>query len=137
MDSAIKPARFSITGCSQCGQSFGPGDHGFSHCKNHKGLRTLALNTLATPTREDEAVKMRRADTWVVMIGHWSRLLQKTLWSAETFFDLNEAVDCYGEVESGERDGILGSIVAFKHGDVIGPLPLRNVAAMVREGRAA
>jgi hypothetical protein len=24
--------------CSQCGQGFGPGDHGFSHCKDHKGI---------------------------------------------------------------------------------------------------
>jgi len=40
-------------------------------------------------------------------------------------------------LESGERDGIPGQIVAFKDGDVIGPLPLRNVAAMVREGRQA
>ncbi len=132
MDSAIKPARFPITGCSQCGQTFGPGDSGFSHCKHHKGLRTLA-----TPSRDNEAVTMQRADTWVVMTGHWSRLLQKTLWSAETFFDVNEAVDFYGEVESGERDGTAGTITAFGDGRVIGEIPLRKVAAMVREGRAA
>lgn len=83
------------------------------------------------------SVTVRTADTWVVTVGKHSRLLQKVLWSAETFFDLNEAVDYFGEVESGERDGIAGSIVAFKDGDVIGPLPLRNVAAMVREGRQA
>ena len=27
--------RFENTFCSQCGQEFGPGDHGFSHCRNH------------------------------------------------------------------------------------------------------
>lgn len=27
--------RFATTFCSQCGQDFGPGDHGFSHCRNH------------------------------------------------------------------------------------------------------
>lgn len=80
------------------------------------------------------AVKMTTADTWLVMIGHRSRLLQKTLWSAETFFDVNEAVEFYGEVESGDRDGIVGSIVAYKDGDIIGALPLRSIAAMVREG---
>lgn len=31
--------RFADVSCSHCGQSFGPGDHGFSHCENHKGLR--------------------------------------------------------------------------------------------------
>lgn len=29
--------RFENVGCSQCGQSFGPGDHGFSYCENHAG----------------------------------------------------------------------------------------------------
>lgn len=26
---------------SQCGRGFGPGNHGFSHCGNHKGLRVI------------------------------------------------------------------------------------------------
>ena len=30
--------RFDKTYCSQCGKEFGPGDHGFSHCENHKHL---------------------------------------------------------------------------------------------------
>lgn len=34
-------ARFPVTYCSQCGNAFGPGNHGFSHCKNHKGKRSL------------------------------------------------------------------------------------------------
>ena len=34
-------ARFPVTYCSNCGKAFGPGDHGFSHCKNHKGRRSL------------------------------------------------------------------------------------------------
>ena len=24
--------------CSHCQRSFGPGEHGFSHCENHKGM---------------------------------------------------------------------------------------------------
>jgi hypothetical protein len=28
-------ARFALVHCSQCGQSFGPGDSGFSHCDDH------------------------------------------------------------------------------------------------------
>ena len=27
--------RFKNTFCSQCGREFGPGDHGYSHCKDH------------------------------------------------------------------------------------------------------
>ena len=29
--------KFRRTYCSQCGQEFGPGDHGYSHCIDHKG----------------------------------------------------------------------------------------------------
>lgn len=29
---------FSNVYCSNCGREFGPGDHGFSHCENHKHL---------------------------------------------------------------------------------------------------
>jgi hypothetical protein len=29
--------RYENVSCSQCGRSFGPGDHGFSHCENHPG----------------------------------------------------------------------------------------------------
>jgi hypothetical protein len=33
-----KPAfRFAVVSCSQCGKDFGPGDHGFSRCVDHKG----------------------------------------------------------------------------------------------------
>jgi hypothetical protein len=34
-----KLPRFADTGCSQCGGSFGPGDYGYSHCKDHGGKR--------------------------------------------------------------------------------------------------
>lgn len=30
--------RFTNVYCSNCGQEFGPGDHGFSHCENHAHL---------------------------------------------------------------------------------------------------
>ena len=29
--------KFARTYCSHCGGSFGPGDHGFSHCQDHGG----------------------------------------------------------------------------------------------------
>lgn len=31
----VKAARFENVSCSQCGRDFGPGEHGFSHCRNH------------------------------------------------------------------------------------------------------
>lgn len=30
--------RYARTYCSQCGQAFGPGEHGWSHCENHAHL---------------------------------------------------------------------------------------------------
>lgn len=39
--------RFANVSCSQCGQEFGPGDHGFSHCANH---RTKRPNAVGKPT---------------------------------------------------------------------------------------
>ena len=30
--------RFPDVACSSCGKHFGPGDHGFSHCRNHAHL---------------------------------------------------------------------------------------------------
>lgn len=32
---------FVTTHCSQCGKSFGPGDHGYSHCSSHAGERAI------------------------------------------------------------------------------------------------
>lgn len=31
-------SRFPQVFCSACGECFGPGDNGFSHCENHAGL---------------------------------------------------------------------------------------------------
>lgn len=28
--------KFDNVSCSSCGQEFGPGDHGFSHCEDHQ-----------------------------------------------------------------------------------------------------
>jgi hypothetical protein len=33
-----KPFRFAAVSCSSCGEEFGPGNNGFSHCLDHKGL---------------------------------------------------------------------------------------------------
>jgi hypothetical protein len=34
--------KFENVSCSHCGNEFGPGDHGFSHCEHHAGLRRTA-----------------------------------------------------------------------------------------------
>lgn len=36
--------QFDETGCSQCGRTFGPGNHGFSHCKDHAYLTNPVLD---------------------------------------------------------------------------------------------
>ena len=33
----IQEARYEQVSCSQCGKTFGPGDSGYSHCRDHKG----------------------------------------------------------------------------------------------------
>lgn len=33
--------RFDEVFCSSCGESFGPGDSGFSHCESHAGLKAI------------------------------------------------------------------------------------------------
>jgi len=38
MDAVAADRKFKATYCSQCGQAFGPGDNGFSHCENHAGM---------------------------------------------------------------------------------------------------
>jgi len=35
---AKKLPRFANVFCSQCGEEFGPGENGFSHCANHSGI---------------------------------------------------------------------------------------------------
>ena len=34
-------AKFKNVWCSSCGEDFGPGDSGFSHCESHKGMRPI------------------------------------------------------------------------------------------------
>lgn len=34
---------FPNVSCSQCGRDFGPGEHGFSHCKSHSKLQPVKI----------------------------------------------------------------------------------------------
>ena len=38
--------KFQETSCSQCGQTFGPGDHGYSHCEHHQPYFRLKDNRI-------------------------------------------------------------------------------------------
>jgi hypothetical protein len=46
--------RFEKTFCSQCGEEFGPGDSGFSHCDQHAGKLDA----------DDLRNQIRRSDEW-------------------------------------------------------------------------
>ena len=39
VQSTKTPPMFAQVFCSQCGQEFGPGYHGFSHCTDHKEVK--------------------------------------------------------------------------------------------------
>lgn len=75
-------AKFPDTFCSQCGESFGPGDSGYSHCQDHRAVRGR---------NSDLAVKIDRR-TYIVGLSHEE--IRDTrqalvLW-AQTYRDLAE-----------------------------------------------
>ena len=35
-EASRSPPRFDNVSCSQCGEMFGPGNSGYSHCRDHK-----------------------------------------------------------------------------------------------------
>ena len=67
-------SKFNDTYCSQCGQSFGPGNHGYSHCDNHKG-KTMGKSIWTVSYRGFLQQVERQFDTehkarlWVMQIG--------------------------------------------------------------------
>jgi hypothetical protein len=61
--------KYDNVSCSQCGRSFGPGDHGFSHCDQHPGhvqsmteWRTALLEAAETIRKQAEAMDPYRDD---------------------------------------------------------------------------
>lgn len=42
IDAGNRP-RFAVTYCSQCGNAFGPGDEGFSDCRDHQRAADLRI----------------------------------------------------------------------------------------------
>jgi hypothetical protein len=91
--------KFQNTFCSQCGEEFGPGDHGFSSCKSHweSGMKAeieahrritealaKAKNAMLEATRVAEEQQM--------LSGIWKKLdtmtgkiesLQATIWGTK------------------------------------------------------
>lgn len=41
--------RFANVSCSQCGEDFGPGDHGFSSCEAHRPQRKIITTHINPP----------------------------------------------------------------------------------------
>lgn len=68
--------RFAEVFCSQCGQSQGPGDHGYSHCDDHPGWkhdRKLARRVAAKKAAETRAFNRhcdRLAEIGIALKGH-------------------------------------------------------------------
>jgi hypothetical protein len=65
--------RFAETFCSNCGGSFGPGDHGFSHCRSHKGrtrsFRSTTMRTTHTLRVNYSLAVLREALVWAADEG--------------------------------------------------------------------
>jgi len=68
-------ARYPVTYCSQCGNAFGPGDHGFSHCKDHKTDEQVLRATLAEYLAADDAMTafLLAADADKIGEVEWAR----------------------------------------------------------------
>ncbi len=64
--------KFPKTHCSQCGGEFGPGDHGYSHCEDHRADRgktwpevRRAKAILARPAAPEPATEVSVVDAWI------------------------------------------------------------------------
>jgi len=53
--------KFQNVSCSQCGEDFGPGDHGFSYCKNHRN-RVLIAPSISGMRLARRAIKLWNCD---------------------------------------------------------------------------
>lgn len=54
----VKP-RFQETHCSQCGSTFGPGDHGYSDCDRHRDLHAKIAVALSWCDAEMRSVSLQ------------------------------------------------------------------------------
>jgi hypothetical protein len=71
-------SRFPNTYCSQCGGEFGPGDHGYSHCQDHR------MNAM-TPANYSELANEHVVGVMLVeAIGNAIRRAQKACPTLDT-----------------------------------------------------
>lgn len=108
--------KFENVSCSQCGQEFGPGDHGFSHCQNHRPEGW-------PPFREGQVVEIK---------GNKHLGLHRVE-SCEWFTQTNSGVPAYWLVECSEiREPIDWSkIPAGTTGIVIGSIWRGNAERLI------
>lgn len=59
-------AKFEQTFCSQCGEEFGPGDSGYSHCSDH-----ASSDYFQGPERTVIQIERRDHHDWIVW--NWNR----------------------------------------------------------------
>lgn len=86
MANDLVKGRFPNVSCSQCGGEFGPGDHGFSHCSNHKNARLLTR--LANSS---DALAHTAADVIRQQDAEIRRLIDSLRGAAETCEDIGDS----------------------------------------------
>lgn len=58
--------KFDRTYCSQCGAEFGPADHGYSHCRDHRRLTADQLQALQVyAAQHGRTWKSQLLDLWM------------------------------------------------------------------------
>jgi hypothetical protein len=67
--------RFLTTYCSQCGAEFGPGDAGFSHCKDHMTTATATISL--TPEMLAQAFWAMGSDMQVAFFDELAAIIKK------------------------------------------------------------
>jgi hypothetical protein len=55
------PPKFMEVSCSACGESFGPGDHGFSHCSDHQAMPSVGQDDHMDDHMDDDVMIVTRS----------------------------------------------------------------------------
>ena len=79
--------RFANVSCSQCGEDFGPGDNGFSHCDDHPRKIVINYDPKPIPYFGYDYTAQREGDTGEDLTGHGAT-------EAEAIADLLDREDC-------------------------------------------
>ena len=85
--------KFAETFCSQCGGKFGPGDHGYSHCLDHRKYARRAKLAQQTDQMGAEIARLRSAlNAMLTQFG-----LDEDDWNKPTFEQARKALRGEGE----------------------------------------